>query len=114
MNNNLSKEQLLLLQHNLTYEVYEKFMSLFPKDEKLPEEKSERINYILDTMKEHVFWGEIKGWGDKGFTKISLRHCDITYQFTGTTKKGLLEFLDNFRYDGTFKDEYIYYLIRYK
>ena len=29
MSHNLNKEQLLLLQHNLTYEVYEKFMSLF-------------------------------------------------------------------------------------
>jgi len=79
MNNNLSKEQLLLLQHNLTYEVYEKFMSLFPKDEKLPEEKSERINYILDTMKEHVFWGEIKGWGDKRVYKNIPFNCDIFF-----------------------------------
>ena len=35
----LTKEQLLLLQQNLTYEVYEKFMNMFAKeDETLPEE----------------------------------------------------------------------------
>ena len=33
--------------------------------------------------------------------------CDIPYQFTGNTKKELLEFLDNFRYTATFKDEYL-------
>ena len=65
MDNNLTKEQLLLLQHNLTYEVYEEFMSMFDRDETLPEDKEERGNYILETMKEHPFWGEIMGWGDK-------------------------------------------------
>lgn len=107
MNHNLSKEQLLLLQHNLTYEVYEKFMSLFPKDENLPKKKSERINYILEIMKEHEFWGEIKGWGDKRIYKNIPIPCDIPHLFTGNTKKELLEFLDNFRYNATFKDEYL-------
>ena len=55
-----------LLQHNLSYELYEKFMSLFPKDKKNYQKKNPKeINYILDTMKEHDFWGEIKGWGEK-------------------------------------------------
>ena len=107
MNHNLSKEQLLLLQHNLTYEVYEKFMSLFPKDEFLPEEKSERINYILETMKSHEFWGEIKGWGEKRIYKNIPIDCNIYSQFTGNTKKELLEYLDIFRYNTHFKDEYL-------
>ena len=35
----LTKEQLLLLQQNLTYEVYEKFISMFDNgDELLPED----------------------------------------------------------------------------
>ena len=34
----LSREQLLLLQHNLTYEVYEEFMSMFEEtDERIPD-----------------------------------------------------------------------------
>lgn len=103
----LSKEQLLLLQHNLTYEVYEQFMGLFPKDELLPTESHLRINYIFDIMKEHDFWGEIKGWGDKRVYKNIPMHCSIPYQFTGTTKKELLEFLDNFRYNGNFQDAYL-------
>ena len=46
MSHNLCKEQ-LLLQHNLTYEVYEKFMNMFDKDnENLPEEINERNKYI--------------------------------------------------------------------
>ena len=40
-------------------------MSMFDRDETLPEDKEERGNYILETMKEHPFWGEIMGWGDK-------------------------------------------------
>ena len=55
----LTKEQNLLLQHNLTYEVYEQFMSMFENDEVLPEDPRERNAYILQTMKEHEFWGEI-------------------------------------------------------
>ena len=48
----LTKEQLLLLQQNLTYEVYEKFISMFDNgDELLPEDINERNKYILDTMK---------------------------------------------------------------
>ena len=107
MCDNLSKEQHLLLQHNLTYEVYEHFMGLFPKDELLPVESHLRIKYILDTMKEHVFWGEIKGWGDKRLYKNIPIDNNIYSQFTGKTKKELLEFLDNFRYSGHFKDEFL-------
>ena len=33
----LSREQMLLLQHNLTYETYEEFMSMFKKEERLPD-----------------------------------------------------------------------------
>ena len=105
MNHNLSKEQLLLLQQNLTYEVYEQFMSLFPKDELLPDDCQQRNEYILETMKEHSYWGEIEGWGDKRIYKNIPIDCNIYSQFTGTTKKELLEFLDNFRYTIPFKDK---------
>ena len=88
----LSKEQLLLLQQHLTYEVYEKFMGLFIQDETLPIDEKEKELYILKTMKEHDYWGEIKGWGDKRVYK-------------GTTKKELVEFLDNFRIDYHIHDD---------
>ena len=109
MNHNLSKEQQLLLQQNLTYEVYEQFMSLFPTDEFLPEDCQQINEYILKTMKAHTYWGEIKGWGDKRVYK-NIAWCDsfnIYSLFTGTTKKELLEFLDNFRYSMSFKDEFL-------
>ena len=105
MDHGLSKEQLLLLQQNLTYEIYEQFIGLFPKDELLPVDCHQRNEYILETMKEHEFWGEIKGWGDKRIYKNIPNNCNIYSQFTGTTKKELLEFLDNFRYTMSFKDE---------
>ena len=62
----LSKEQLLLLQQHLTYEVYEHFMSMFDKDEELiPEDEEESYRYILDVLKKHKYFGEIYGWGDE-------------------------------------------------
>jgi len=110
MDHGLSKEQLLLLQQNLTYEVYEQFMGIFPKDELLPEDDCQQRNeYILKTMKEHSYWGEIKGWGDKRVYK-NIAWSDpfnIYSLFTGTTKKELLEFLDNFRYTTPFKNEFL-------
>jgi hypothetical protein len=104
----LSKEQLLLLQHNLTYEVYEKFMGLFFQDELLPVDEKSRELYILKTMKEHDYWGEIKGWGDKrvykNIAQINKLNCYFPnfqgkFGFKGTTKKELIEFLDEFRID---------------
>ena len=62
---NLSKEQLLLLQQNLTYEQYEQFMSMFKgDDETLPKNIDKRNAYILNTMKNHEYWGKIHGWGE--------------------------------------------------
>ena len=92
----LSKEQLLLLQHNLTYEVYEKFMSLFDQDEMIPEDTKSRNEYILEEMKIHPFWGEIKGWGSKRVYKnISMIEVsEVNLMFNGTTKKELIAFLD--------------------
>lgn len=116
MDNNLTKEQLLLLQHNLTYEVYEDFMSMFDQDESLPEDKESRGDYILETMKEHPFWGEIMGWGDKRVYKhICLPNLvfpdsesesespsewdgpyNIYSLFKGKSKKELVKFLDEY------------------
>ena len=110
MDNNLTREQLLLLQHNLTYEVYEDFMSMFDQDEPLPEDDEERGNYILETMKEHPFWGEIMGWGDKRVYKhICLSNLkfpesprvwngpyNIYSLFKGKSKKELVKFLDEY------------------
>ena len=103
----LSKEQLLLLQHNLTYEVYEKFMGLFSNDEIIPIDENEKKLYILKTMKEHEYWREIKGWGDKRVYKnISLiGYPDLNSLFKGTTKKELIEFLDEFRIDYHIHDD---------
>ena len=82
-------------------------MSLFPKDEHLPNDPQQRNEYILEIMKEHSYWGEIKGWGDKRIYKNIPIDCNIYSHFTGTTKKELLEFLDNFRYTTPFKDEFL-------
>ena len=79
----LSKEQLQLLQHHLTYETYEKFMGMFDNDEDLPVEEQLRQEKIIDIMKEHDYWGEIEGWADKRvYSKIpekwSVAHMYIT------------------------------------
>jgi len=59
----LKKEQLLLLQNHLSYEVYEKFMSLFNKDELLPIDKQLLVTKILEILKDHEYWGESYGVG---------------------------------------------------
>ena len=104
----LCKEQLLILQHNLTYEVYEQFISMFPTDELLPEDITLRNKYILKTMKEHPYWGEIKGWGDKRVYKnIPKIYLILISPFKGTTKNELLKFLDTFSYNGLQSSEFL-------
>jgi hypothetical protein len=71
----LSKEQMHLLQQNLTYEVYEQFMDMFKgsgEDELIPGQDSfnpdvtieDQVQYIIEVAKEHPYWGEQFGWGD--------------------------------------------------
>ena len=105
---NLSKEQLLLLQQNLTYEQYEQFVSMFNEpDEELPKEINERNKYILETMKNHEYWGKIYGWGENRVychlpKKVSIVMYDIgphgIYEmFKGNTRIELLSFLEEFK-----------------
>lgn len=105
---NLTKEQLLLLQQNLTYEVYEQFMGMFDSyKEYLPEGINERNKYILDTMKNHEYWGKIHGWGENRFychlpKRKSILMKDngphnIYSMFKGNTRKELLNFLEEFK-----------------
>ena len=105
---NLSKEQLLLLQQNLTYEQYEQFMGMFNEsDEVIPKNIDERNAYILDTMKNHEYWGKIHGWGEnRVYCHLpKQKHMFLTYQgphdvyrmFKGNTRKELLNFLDEFK-----------------
>ena len=102
----LKNEQQLLLQQNLTYETYEKFVNMFDKDEKIPEDPEERKKYIIETMKNHVFWGEIYGWGNKRVYKHipkynrSREWCGPYGIFSynmGSTKADLIKFLDGFK-----------------
>ena len=104
----LNKEQLLLLQQNLTYEVYEQFMNMFnEKDEELPKNINERNKYILETMKNHVYWGQIHGWGENRVychlpKRIHMLMKDngphgIYTMFKGNTRKELLNFLEEFK-----------------
>ena len=104
----LSKEQLLLLQHNLTYEQYEQFMSMFNNNEEyLPKDITERNKYILDTMKNHEYWGKIHGWGEnrvychlpkqKHMLMKDTGPHDIYKIFKGNTRKELLNFLEEFK-----------------
>ena len=104
----LSKEQLLLLQQNLTYEQYEHFMNMFnEQDEELPKDVNERNRYILETMKNHEYWGQIHGWGENRvycylpkrihmLMKDTGPH-DIYFRFRGNTRKELLKFLDEIK-----------------
>ena len=47
----LSKEQLLLLQDNLSYSVYDRFMCMFPKYEVLPMDSEVFCEKIVSMMK---------------------------------------------------------------
>ena len=71
----LSKEQMHLLQQNLTYEVYELFMDMFKgsgEDEQIPgqgeiwseQSRVRQVEYIIEVVKTHTYWGEQHGWGD--------------------------------------------------
>lgn len=103
----LSKEQLLILQLNLSYEQYEEFMNLFKKDEILPDDIKERKEKILEILKEHSYWGEIWGWGctrvykripkegnTSSFSKILESHLN---SFTGKSRSELNKFLDKLK-----------------
>ena len=108
MSDILSKEQLLLLQQTLTYEVYEQFMEMFNnEDEILPIDIEDRNKYILDTMKNHEYWGRIVGWGDNrvychlpkrtSFVAADTGPHGVYSMFKGKSKKELLHFLDEFK-----------------
>ena len=98
----LSREQLLLLQHNLTYEVYEEFMSMFKDDEKIPEDDEEAGRYILDVLKRHKYFGQVSGWGDNAIyvnipadfnnsiLKTHIRDSEVE------TQKELVRYLDSY------------------
>ena len=74
MSNNLTKEQLLILQDNLPYNAYEKFMNIFEKEDILPNDTEEFTDKIIQLMKDHEYWGEIHGWGPKRFYKRITKH----------------------------------------
>lgn len=104
----LSREQQLILQHNLTYEVYEQFMSMFnDNSEELPTDNDERNKYILDTMKSHEYWGETWGWGAGSVYKNLPKRKNMLMNdngphgiydmFKGSTRKELLKFLEEFK-----------------
>ena len=99
----LSREQMLLLQHNLTYETYEEFMSMFKKDEELiPNNEEDSYRYILDVMKRHKYFGQISGWGDEAiYVNIpsdfnnSILNSQIRNSEAETLKQ-LVEYLDSY------------------
>ena len=110
----LNKEQLLLLQHNLTYEVYEQFMGLFPKDEIIPTNESEKNELIINLLKEHDYFGKISGWGENryyenipnDFNNSSLK--TMIYKELDNnikTKYELINYLDNYQYKKLLKHE---------
>ena len=99
----LSREQLLLLQHNLTYEVYEEFMGMFDKgEERIPDDEEESYRYILDVLKRHEYFGQISGWGDQAIyvnipadfnnsvLKTHIRDAEVE------TQKELVQYLDSY------------------
>ena len=102
----LSREQLLLLQHNLTYEAYEEFMSMFDKgDERIPDDEEESYRYILGVLKTHKYFGQISGWGDQAiyvnipadFNNSVLKKHIRDYEVE--TQKELVQYLDRYPLD---------------
>ena len=99
----LSREQLLLLQHNLTYEVYEEFISMFEEtDERIPDDEEEAYRCILDVLKRHKYFGQVSGWGDNAIyvnipadfnnsvLKTHIRDSEVE------TQKELVQYLDSY------------------
>ena len=103
----LSKEQMLLLQHNLTYETYEEFMSMFKKDQELiPENEEDSYRYIIDVLTQHEYFGQVSGWGDDAiYVNIpsnfndSILKSDLSESLVRTQKE-LIEYLDNYPHKG--------------
>jgi len=102
----LSREQLLLLQHNLTYEIYEEFMGMFDKgDERIPDDEEESYRYILGVLKRHEYFGQISGWGDQAiyvnipadFNNSILKKHIRDYEVE--TQKELVQYLDTYPQD---------------
>ena len=94
MSHNLTKEQLLLLQNNLSFNHYEKFMSMFKKAEILPIDVEEFIDKIIQLMKDHEYWGAISGWGPKRFYKRITKHkVNIILSFGNFKGKSSEEFI---------------------
>jgi hypothetical protein len=102
----LSREQLLLLQHNLTYEVYEEFISMFEEtDERIPDDEEEAYRCILDVLKRHKYFGQVSGWGDNAIyvnipadfnnsvLKTHIRDSEVE------TQKELVQYLDSYPQD---------------
>jgi len=94
MSNNLTKEQLLILQDNLPFTAYEKFMNLFVKEDILPNDTEEFTDKIIQLMKDHEYWGEIHGWGPKRFYKRITKHkVNIIMTFGNFKGKSSEEFI---------------------
>ena len=99
----LTREQLLLLQHNLTYETYEEFMSMFKKeDECIPENEEDSYRYILDVLKQHDYFGIVSGWGDDAiYVNIpsNFSKSNFIYDIRSScvsTRMELIDYLDNY------------------
>jgi len=99
----LSREQLLLLQHNLTYEVYEEFMSMFEEpDERIPDDEEESYRYILGVLKTHKYFGQISGWGDQAIyvnIPADFNNSTLKSHIKGSeveTQKELVQYLDSY------------------
>ena len=99
----LSREQLLLLQHNLTYEAYEEFMSMFDKgDERIPDDEEESYRYILGVLKTHKYFGQISGWGDQAIyvnIPADFNNSTLKSHIKGSeveTQKELVQYLDSY------------------
>jgi hypothetical protein len=109
---NLSKEQLLLLQDHLSYSVYEEFMGMFPKYEVLPNDSESFCEKIVSMMKEHDYWGEITGWGEnRKYIRISEHNHVIENAFElfkGKPSEKFIEWMDKFK-----QVDYLNILIEY-
>ena len=96
----LSKEQLLLLQQHLNYDVYEQFINMFEIDKVIPDEGYNKR--LLELKKKHPFWGVIKGWGkNRKYIRIDKRNADPNY---------MIEYRKSMHPPGIKESEYIKYL----
>ena len=71
---------------------YEEFMGMFKKEERLPDNHEDKIEYIVKQMEDHRYWGDWFKWGDNRVYKRIPKNRfqgDVNNEYLGWLKEYL-------------------------